>query len=73
MRNPRPGPTLSTEVSPLPVPSPGLPRGPGPHTRLAGLLQGSWSRGFCSWEMVALLCCPLAQELKAKPAWNWEG
>lgn len=25
MRNPRPGPTLSTEVSPLPVPSPGLP------------------------------------------------
>lgn len=40
MRNLRLRPTLSTEVSCLPVPSLGLPRGAESHTCLAGLLQG---------------------------------
>ena len=75
MTNLRPGPTLRTEVSPPPVPSLGLPRVPESCTHLAGLLQGSWRRDFCSWEMVTLLYCRHTQELEAKtgtapPAWN---
>lgn len=78
MRNLRPGPTLSTEVNSLPVPSLGLPRGPEPRTHLAGLLQGSWSRELCLWEVVTFLCCPHSRELEAKsgtasPAWTGKG
>lgn len=78
MRSLRPGPTLSTEVNSLPMPSLGLPRGPEPRTHLAGLLQGSWSRELCLWEMVTFLCCPHSQELEAKsgtasPAWTGKG
>lgn len=78
MRNLRPGPTLSTEVNSLPVPNLGLPRGLEPCTHLAGLLQGSWSRELCLWEVVTFLCCPHSRELEAKsgtasPAWTGKG
>jgi len=65
MRKLRPGPTLNTEVSP--VPGLGLPRGPEHHSCLTGLLQGSWSSGLFLWETVTLLCCPRTRELEAKP------
>lgn len=51
MRKLRLEPTLSIEVSPLSLPSLGLPRGPEPCTHLAVLLQGSWSKdhGATAW------------------------
>lgn len=79
MRNPRPGPTLSTKVSTKPVPCLGLPgaRASSPSCWAA---PGQLEQRSLLWEVAALLFCPHMQELEAKPGtaspawdWDWEG